>query len=170
MYFRNRCKTCETILSKVKGERSSCYCRGYQGSVAVNKMMNTKQVQSFLGSCSALQGRSSAQRGRSRQSVTVRAERAGLWLPGIEAPKWLDGSLPADRGFDPLGLATDSERLEWFVAGERYNGQWAMAGAAGILGQVSAASPLTCCSPQIVRPGMSEPSPIRPLYSRALLV
>ena len=28
-----------------------------------------------------------------------------LWLPSISRPEWLDGSLPGDRGFDPLGLA-----------------------------------------------------------------
>ena len=28
-----------------------------------------------------------------------------LWLPSIDRPEWLDGSLPGDRGFDPLGLA-----------------------------------------------------------------
>jgi light-harvesting complex I chlorophyll a/b binding protein 2 len=27
-----------------------------------------------------------------------------LWLPGAEAPEWLDGSLPGDYGFDPLDL------------------------------------------------------------------
>lgn len=75
---------------------------------------------------------------RRQRAVAARADRQGLWLPGIGAPKWLDGSLPGDRGFgehpcavrpskakhrlvavltqapaDPLGLATDKERLEW---------------------------------------------------------
>lgn len=27
-----------------------------------------------------------------------------LWFPGSSAPEWLDGSLPGDFGFDPLGL------------------------------------------------------------------
>ena len=26
-----------------------------------------------------------------------------LWLPNTTRPEWLDGSLPGDRGFDPLG-------------------------------------------------------------------
>ena len=59
--------------------------------------LNMKQSKAFLGNCSAFQVRQPA-RGRSRQSIVPRAERAGVWLPGIEAPKWLDGSLPADRG------------------------------------------------------------------------
>ena len=28
-----------------------------------------------------------------------------LWLPAISRPEWLDGTLPGDRGFDPLGLS-----------------------------------------------------------------
>ncbi|KIY95232.1 Chlorophyll a-b binding protein CP29 [Monoraphidium neglectum] len=28
-----------------------------------------------------------------------------LWLPNTSRPAWLDGSLPGDRGFDPLGLS-----------------------------------------------------------------
>jgi light-harvesting complex II chlorophyll a/b binding protein 4 len=28
-----------------------------------------------------------------------------LWLPNTTRPGWLDGTLPGDRGFDPLGLA-----------------------------------------------------------------
>lgn len=32
-----------------------------------------------------------------------------LWLPNAEAPEWLDGSLPGDRGFDPAGLAKPAE-------------------------------------------------------------
>jgi len=35
-----------------------------------------------------------------------------LWLPNAEVPEWLDGSLPGDRGFDPLGLAKPVEYLQ----------------------------------------------------------
>ena len=28
-----------------------------------------------------------------------------LWLPNTTRPEWLDGSLPGDRGFDPLGIS-----------------------------------------------------------------
>jgi hypothetical protein len=40
--------------------------------------------------------------------------RAGdsLWLPNTTRPSWLDGSLPGDRGFDPLGLAKPVEYLQ----------------------------------------------------------
>ena len=35
-----------------------------------------------------------------------------LWLPNTERPAWLDGTLPGDRGFDPLGLAKPAEYLQ----------------------------------------------------------
>merc|ERR1719265_2380525 len=36
-----------------------------------------------------------------------------LWLPNTSRPEWLDGSLPGDRGFDPLGLAKPVEYLQF---------------------------------------------------------
>merc|ERR1712151_908902 len=36
-----------------------------------------------------------------------------LWLPNTTRPIWLDGSLPGDRGFDPLGLAKPVEYLQF---------------------------------------------------------
>ena len=59
--------------------------------------LNMKQSKAFLGNCSAFQVRPAA-RGRARQAIAPRAERSGVWLPGVESPAWLDGSLPADRG------------------------------------------------------------------------
>jgi len=38
-----------------------------------------------------------------------------LWLPNTTRPAWLDGSLPGDRGFDPLGLAKPTEYLQYDV-------------------------------------------------------
>jgi len=34
------------------------------------------------------------------------------WLPDAERPPWLDGSMPGDRGFDPLGLAKPVSYLQ----------------------------------------------------------
>merc|ERR1719343_1888462 len=38
-----------------------------------------------------------------------------LWLPSTSRPVWLDGSMPGDRGFDPLGLAKPAEYLQFDV-------------------------------------------------------
>ena len=44
-----------------------------------------------------------------------KAERQ-VWFPGNKAPDYLDGSLPGDFGFDPLGLGSDPETLRWCAA------------------------------------------------------
>merc|ERR1711964_842317 len=38
-----------------------------------------------------------------------------LWLPNTTRPAWLDGSLPGDRGFDPLGLSKPVEYLQFEI-------------------------------------------------------
>lgn len=38
-----------------------------------------------------------------------------LWLPRTQRPAWLDGSLPGDRGFDPLGLSKPVEYLQFEI-------------------------------------------------------
>ena len=44
-------------------------------------------------------------RGGSTTTVCVAADPdRPLWFPGSTPPPWLDGSLPGDFGFDPLGL------------------------------------------------------------------
>lgn len=35
-----------------------------------------------------------------------------LWLPNTSRPAWLDGSLPGDRGFDPLGLSRPADFVQ----------------------------------------------------------
>merc|ERR1712159_122546 len=68
-----------------------------------------------------------------RSDVTNEAK----WLPGTIAPAHLDGGIPGDYGFDPLGLGTDPDRLAWYVEAEKMNGRWAMVAVVGILGQES---------------------------------
>merc|ERR1712050_367086 len=36
-----------------------------------------------------------------------------LWLPNTTRPPWLNGSLPGDRGFDPLGLSKPVKYLQF---------------------------------------------------------
>lgn len=61
------------------------------------------------------------------------AERA-TWLPGLDPPPYLDGTLPGDYGFDPLGLGEEPADLKWYVQAELVHCRFAMAGVAGILG------------------------------------
>ncbi|KAK9837239.1 hypothetical protein WJX81_001110 [Elliptochloris bilobata] len=61
-----------------------------------------------------------------------KAERQ-LWFPGNKAPDYLDGSMPGDVGFDPLGLGSDPELLRWFQQAELVHSRTAMLGVAGIL-------------------------------------
>ncbi|XP_031267261.1 photosystem I chlorophyll a/b-binding protein 5, chloroplastic isoform X1 [Pistacia vera] len=69
-----------------------------------------------------------------RYSLTVvRAQQRPTWLPGLDPPSYLDGTLPGDFGFDPLGLGEDPESLKWYVQAELVHARFAMAGVAGIL-------------------------------------
>jgi light-harvesting complex I chlorophyll a/b binding protein 1 len=69
----------------------------------------------------------------SRSGVVVRAAaKAGNWLPGSDTPSYLE-DLPANYGFDPLGLGKTESSLERFTEAELMNGRWAMLGVAGAL-------------------------------------
>ena len=48
------------------------------------------------------------------------------------APAHLDGTLPGDFGFDPLGLGADPQRLKYYQEAELMNARWAMMAVAGI--------------------------------------
>ncbi|KAK3028281.1 hypothetical protein RJ639_037458 [Escallonia herrerae] len=65
--------------------------------------------------------------------TVVRAQERPTWLPGLDPPPYLDGSLAGDFGFDPLGLGEDTETLRWYVQAELVHARFAMAGVAGIL-------------------------------------
>nr|AAO22627.1 putative light-harvesting chlorophyll a/b binding protein [Arabidopsis thaliana] len=56
-----------------------------------------------------------------------------LWFPGSSPPEWLDGSLPGDFGFDPLGLGSDPDTLKWFAQAELIHSRWAMLAVTGII-------------------------------------
>ncbi|KIY99446.1 Chlorophyll a-b binding protein 8 [Monoraphidium neglectum] len=62
-----------------------------------------------------------------------------LFFPSEASLTYLDGSLPGDFGFDPLGLLDPVNSggfvtPEWLAYGEIINARWAMLGAAGIIG------------------------------------
>jgi len=57
---------------------------------------------------------------------------AGLYARD-EVPEYLDGTLPGDYGYDPLGLGKDEAALEKYRANELIHARWAMLAAAGII-------------------------------------
>eukprot|EP00218_Dolichomastix_sp_CCMP3274_P002459 CAMPEP_0170164262 /NCGR_PEP_ID=MMETSP0033_2-20121228/78015_1 /TAXON_ID=195969 /ORGANISM="Dolichomastix tenuilepis, Strain CCMP3274" /LENGTH=268 /DNA_ID=CAMNT_0010401903 /DNA_START=426 /DNA_END=1232 /DNA_ORIENTATION=- len=58
-----------------------------------------------------------------------------MWWVGADAPAHLDGSMPGDFGFDPLGLGSNAEDLAWYREAELQHCRWAMWGTAGVLAQ-----------------------------------
>jgi|Transcript_14053 light-harvesting complex I chlorophyll a/b binding protein 5 len=69
----------------------------------------------------------------SRASLKVQAANRELWLrDSTVAPAHLDGTLPGDFGFDPLGLGADPARLKYYQEAELMNARWAMMAVAGI--------------------------------------
>lgn len=70
---------------------------------------------------------------RLTKQVVLQAQARPTWLPGLDPPPHLDGSLAGDFGFDPLGLGEDPDSLKWYVQAELVHARFAMAGVAGIL-------------------------------------
>merc|ERR1719321_100582 len=66
----------------------------------------------------------------------VRSKARGApWFPGSQAPSHLDGSLPGDFGFDPLGLEKNKQDLMWYRQAELMHARWAMLAVLGIIVQ-----------------------------------
>ncbi|KAL5558863.1 hypothetical protein UlMin_035074 [Ulmus minor] len=72
-------------------------------------------------------------RTRAHSRLVAQAQLRPTWLPGLDPPPYLDGSLAGDFGFDPLGLGEDPESLRWYVQAELVHARFAMLGVAGIL-------------------------------------
>eukprot|EP00854_Cymbomonas_tetramitiformis_P014409 gene14409-17039_t len=103
---------------------------------AAPSVSSLKQTPAKAFAKAALRQRATTQ--VARFSVVAREGRSGyetpMWYIGADAPSYLDGTLPGDYGFDPLGLGSDPERLKWYVEAELVHGRWAMIAVAGILG------------------------------------
>ncbi|CAI9304287.1 unnamed protein product [Lactuca saligna] len=73
-----------------------------------------------------------------RLVITAAVAPKKSWIPAVKGggnlidPEWLDGSLPGDYGFDPLGLGKDPAFLKWYREAELIHGRWAMAAVLGI--------------------------------------
>lgn len=68
----------------------------------------------------------------SRVVVNAAGADRELWYPGAKAPKYLDGTMAGDYGFDPLRLGANPETLPYLQEAELMNGRWAMAAVTGI--------------------------------------
>jgi len=88
---------------------------------------------------SAFGGNTKALVARAAKPAAVRSvalnvvARDAPWCPGTEAPSYLDGSLPGDFGFDPLGLGKDPAMLAQFREAEVIHARWCMLAIAGML-------------------------------------
>ncbi|KAG8059338.1 hypothetical protein GUJ93_ZPchr0002g26276 [Zizania palustris] len=93
--------------------------------------LSPKPVTALSRSMAAMPGYR-ARSPRARIVVRANTERE-TWLPGLDPPPYLDGTLPGDFGFDPLGLGEEPASLKWYVQAELVHCRFAMAGVAGIL-------------------------------------
>jgi len=73
-------------------------------------------MQASMGRTMGLTQQRTVTRGRAARTVTravaTGGNPEGIWLPGIGAPKHLDG-LVGNRGFDPFNFAVDPTRVAW---------------------------------------------------------
>jgi light-harvesting complex I chlorophyll a/b binding protein 5 len=68
------------------------------------------------------------------RGLASRREERDMWLGAVTVPPaHLDGSMPGDAGFDPLGLGVDPKRLAWYQEAELMHGRWAMAAVVGVV-------------------------------------
>lgn len=65
--------------------------------------------------------------------MVTQAKDRDLWYPGAVAPKYLDGTMLGDYGFDPLRLGQNENLVKYYREAELMNGRWAMAAVVGIL-------------------------------------
>merc|ERR1712176_1488086 len=85
--------------------------RGTRSATTMSKMMTRSTTSMRLGG---------KKKTTPKKSGTVRQGGVGyrkfegrpLYLPDIDPPAWLDGSMIGDRGFDPLGLAKPTEFIQ----------------------------------------------------------
>lgn len=75
------------------------------------------------------------QRAAAKKSLPYYGLSRPTWLGpiAVTVPEYLDGELPGDYGWDPLGLGKSTEQLDRYVELEILHARWAMLGALGAL-------------------------------------
>merc|ERR1712003_353192 len=78
----------------------------------MGKMMTTRQSTSMrLSGKKKVAGKKAGGTSKAKPA-SKKFEGRPMYLPDMEAPAWLDGSMIGDRGFDPLGLSKPVEFLQ----------------------------------------------------------
>merc|ERR1712003_390310 len=78
----------------------------------MTKMMTTRQSTSMrLSGKKKVAGKKAGGTSKAKPA-SKKFEGRPMYLPDMEAPAWLDGSMIGDRGFDPLGLSKPVEFLQ----------------------------------------------------------
>merc|ERR1712072_1621699 len=77
----------------------------------MSKMMTTRQTTSMRLSNKKKVAGKKAGTGKAKPA-SKKFDGRPMYLPDMQAPEWLDGSMIGDRGFDPLGLAKPVEFLQ----------------------------------------------------------
>jgi len=82
----------------------------------MNKMTTKTQSTSMKlfskGSKKATKATPKRRGGTGKAPANKKFDGRPMYLPDMEAPEWLDGSMIGDRGFDPLGLAKPTEFVQ----------------------------------------------------------
>jgi len=77
----------------------------------MSKMMTTRQTTSMRLSNKKKVAGKKAGTGKAKPA-SKKFDGRPMYLPDMQAPEWLDGSMIGDRGFDPLGLSKPVEFLQ----------------------------------------------------------
>merc|ERR1719401_2190597 len=111
--FQRKAKTKSTTLNKAK-------------STPAKKTSGVKKTRGWLGEEGGTETRLEKWYGPNRALFLPK----GLLDPS-EVPSYLNGQLPGDYGYDPLGLGKDSEQVSKYREAELIHARWAMLASAG---------------------------------------
>merc|ERR1712134_101534 len=95
----------------------------------LNSFQSRVQSQNFRFALNAEEGKTLSKVGR---------DKTGLWFASEQSLSYLDGTLPGDYGFDPLGLYDPESKgfavsQLWLQYAEVIHARWAMLGFAGCI-------------------------------------
>ncbi|KAK9825932.1 hypothetical protein WJX81_008374 [Elliptochloris bilobata] len=135
-------------LGRGNGIKTSALFKQFQGAAKKAQNTGTKQLKKAAPAKQAKKAvaapikravpKTNPQGTKTRTAGYRKYQGEDLWLPNTTRPPWLDGSLPGDRGFDPLGLAKPAEYLQ--VGSDELDQNAAVNKAGAIIGQFQKAT------------------------------